>query len=36
MEQQLKEFQGIYEQIAEFLVNYSFQIIGAKIGRAHV
>ncbi|HTR00907.1 MAG TPA: mechanosensitive ion channel domain-containing protein [Candidatus Acidoferrum sp.] len=31
MEQQLKEFQGIYDQIAEFLVNYSFQIIGAII-----
>jgi len=31
MEQQLAEFQSIYHQIEQFLVNYSFQLVGAAI-----
>ena len=31
MNQELKDFQKIYDQIAEFFVNYSFQLVGALI-----
>ncbi|WP_426415982.1 mechanosensitive ion channel family protein [Aestuariirhabdus sp. LZHN29] len=44
LEQELKQLQGVYNMVAEFLVQYSFQILGALIvfmlglwlaGRAH-
>lgn len=31
MEQQLKEFESIYKQIEQFLLNYSLQVVGAII-----
>ena len=31
MEQELEQFTAIYEQVTSFLVNYSFQLIGAII-----
>ncbi|MBB3047539.1 small conductance mechanosensitive channel [Litorivivens lipolytica] len=31
MNQELKDFQKIYDQVAEFFVNYSFQLVGALI-----